>query len=297
MKKFIILIFIGVTLNSCFRLDDNLFNPENEISEYKLDNYTEEVDFVLDGSYNIPSNLVSIFTLNSLAPGESSPTSIYAIYIGDQNNIATDTVIMYCHGNKNHMDHYWERAKLLAHTGGKNNYGVLMVDYRGYGLSNGSPSEDGLYADVDAGLNWLKERGLTSDRLVMYGYSMGSAPACELTAKPRSLAASKLILESPFASAAVMVQDASVLGMPTSFVTNLTIDNAEEIKIINQPFMWMHGTADLFLNINTHGQVVYDNYQGSHKEDHKLNGTNHNNVPVMYGYQNYCDDINSFIKR
>ncbi|MBL4592290.1 MAG: alpha/beta fold hydrolase [Flavobacteriales bacterium] len=297
MKKLFIVTIITILLSSCFRLDDNLFSPDDKITEYKLENYEGEQHFVLDASYAIPSNLVSIFTLNSQAPSESSPTTIYAIYIGDINTISTDTVIMYCHGNSNHMDYYWQRAKLLANCGGKNNYGVLMVDYRGYGLSEGEPSEDGLYADVDAALNWLKGNGLTNDKLVIYGYSMGSAPATELTAKPRSMNPFKLILEAPFASAAVMVQDASVLGVPSSFITNLSVDNAEEIKSINQPFMWMHGVEDLFLNINTHGQVVYDNYQGSYKEAHKISGADHGDVPVLYGYQNYCNDVNTFIKK
>jgi len=295
--KNLFLIFICITLSSCYRLDDNLFSPENEIEEYKLDDYEGSQHFVLDASYTIPSNLISIFTLQSKTPSESTSTTIYAIYIGDINTINSDTVIMYCHGNSQHMDYYWQRAKLLAHSGGKNNYGLLMVDYRGYGLSMGEPSEEGLYADVDAGLNWLKENGLSNERLVMYGYSMGSAPSCELTAKPRSMTPSKLILEAPFASAAVMVQDASVLGMPSSFVTNLSIDNAEEIKSISQPFFWMHGVDDAFLNINTHGQVVYDNYQGAYKEAHKIDGADHGNVPIFYEYQNYCSDIDAFIKR
>jgi len=297
MKKLITYTIIAVTLSSCFRLDDNLFSPDNKITEYKLDNYDGEVHFVLDASYAIPSNLIKIFTLNSQSPSESNPTTIYAIYIGETNTISVDTVIMYCHGNSNHMDYYWQRAKLLANCGSKNNYGVMMVDYRGYGLSDGEPSEDGLYADVNAALKWLKGNGLTNDKLVMYGYSMGSAPSCELTSKPRAMVPFKLILESPFASVAVMVQDATVLGMPSSFVTNLTIDNAEEIKNISQPFMWMHGVNDLFLNIETHGQIVYNNYQGSYKEAHKINGSDHSDVPLMYGFQNYCNDIDVFIKK
>ena len=288
---------IATALTSCFKLDDNLFNPDSDITEYKLDGYTGEQDFVLDASYKIPDNMIHIFTLNSQAPSESSPTTIYAIYIGDMNTIATDTVIMYCHGNKWHMDYNWQRAKLIAHSGGKNNYGVMMVDYRGYGLSEGKSSEEGLYADVDAALNWLKVSGLTDDRLMMYGFSLGTGPSCELTSKPRSLTPAKLILEAPYASVAVMVQDASVLGMPSSFVTQLTIDNAEEIKNINQPFMWMHGIDDLFLGINTHGQVVYNNYKGVYKEAHRINGADHGDVPVFYGFQNYCNDIDAFIKR
>lgn len=82
------------------------------------------------------------------------------------------------------MDFYWSRVQLLANTGGKNHYGVLMVDYRGYGLSEGKPTEEGLYADVDARLQWLKTSWLSNERLVMYGFSLGSAPATKSTAAP-----------------------------------------------------------------------------------------------------------------
>ena len=143
IQNYLVLIFIttlGFMLSSCFRLDDNLYNIRDKITAYNLDNYTGEQDFVLDASYDIPANRINIFTINSTIPVTSNTATIYAIYIGDINTINTDTVIMYCHGNKWHMDFYWQRAKLLAHAGGKNNYGVLMVDYRGYGLSSGSPS-------------------------------------------------------------------------------------------------------------------------------------------------------------
>ena len=65
MKKIFIVVLISVVLTSCFKLDDNLYNTSEKISEYKLDNYTGEQDFVLDNSYAIPSNLINIFTLNS----------------------------------------------------------------------------------------------------------------------------------------------------------------------------------------------------------------------------------------
>ena len=223
----------------------------------------------------------------SKTPDESSATKIYAIYIGNINRIATDTVIMYCHGNAEHMDFYWPRAKLLANTKSKNRFGVLMVDYRGYGLSDGKPSENGLYADVDAALKWLQNKGLTNNRLVMYGFSMGTAPATKLSAENYSMKPSKLLLEAPFASAEVMVQDASGLAMPGEFFTNLKINNAEEIKMVQQPFFWIHGEADDFLNINTHGEVVYNNYTGIYKEAHRIPNAGHSTIETTMGFQNY----------
>ncbi|MGI8635143.1 MAG: alpha/beta hydrolase, partial [Segetibacter sp.] len=272
----------------CLRLDDNLFNANaNKITKYELNNYKGEVDFKLDQTYGIPANLVSLFTLTSKGADEAAGTKIYAVYIGDTTRISTDTVIMYCHGNKDHLDFYWPRAQLLANTNGKNRYGVLMVDYRGYGLSEGKPSESALFTDVDAGLQWLKSKGLTGERLMMYGFSLGSVPATKLTAEPRSLRPSKIILEAPIASSEAMVQDASALALPGSFFTDLKINNADLIKTVQQPFMWIHGTEDHFLNIKTQGEVVYNNYKGPNKEAHKIAGAGHSNVPVYFPFQQY----------
>ena len=293
MKKLIPILFVTL-LTSCLTLDDNLFNNA-KLDSYKLDGYTGEVDFILDNSYQIPDSLVSIFTLPSQASGESNATSIYAIYIGDISKIATDTVIMYCHGNKDHMDFYWQRAKLLANTKSKNRFGVLMIDYRGYGMSDGKPTEDGIYADVDAALNWLKSKGLSNDRLVMYGFSLGSAPATKLSAENWSMKPDKLILEAPFASAETMVQDGSGMAMPGDFFTTLEINNGEKIKSVTQPFFWVHGEADDFLNINTHGAVVYNNYQGTYKEAHRIPGAGHSTIPQTMGFSTYSNVIGDFI--
>jgi pimeloyl-ACP methyl ester carboxylesterase len=284
-------------LSACLRLDANLYNPSTEIKSYQRDAYTGEQDFVLDATYKIPDSLIKVFTLNSSAQGETTPTPIYATYIGSVSRIATDTIILYCHGNKWHMDLYWQRAKLLANVGGKNRFGVMMVDYRGYGLSSGHSTEESLYADVNAALSWLKEKGLSEKRLVIYGYSLGSAPATYLTANPTIAVPYKLILEAPFASAAVMVQDGALLAMPASFFTSLKIDNAEQIKKVKQPFCWIHGTADDFLNIKTHGEVVFKNYKGASGEAHRIQGASHTNIPTIMGYSTYSQTLLTFITK
>jgi len=296
MKNIFFFSIIALTFSGCLRLDDNLYAPQ-KISSYERDNYSGEQDFILDASYKIPDSLIYEFTLNSQASNESSSTEIYAEYIGSLSRIATDTVIMYCHGNYWHMDFYWQRAKLLANTGWKNRYGVLMIDYRGYGLSKGKSSEEGLYADVDAALTWLKQHGLSDKRLVIYGFSMGTAPATKLTAEPRSMTPSKIILEAPFASAEVMVQDGSQLAMPGSFMTNLKIDNAEEIKSVQQPFLWIHGTKDAFLNINTHGEIVFKNYHGIRGVAVRVPEAGHSTIETTMGFKNYSDTLASFIAK
>jgi alpha/beta superfamily hydrolase len=170
-----------------------------------------------------------------------------------------------------------------------------MVDYRGYGKSEGKSTEQGLYADVNAGLQWLKERGLTSDRLIMYGFSLGSAPATEISANSNrfALKPSKLILEAPFASATVMAQDAAKIAYPGSYFTNLKINNAEEVRKVDIPFLWLHGLADDFLSISTHGEVVYKNYGGEddNKTAIRVQRAGHSGIPSKLGFQIYKDSI------
>jgi pimeloyl-ACP methyl ester carboxylesterase len=246
----------------------------------------------MNDSTDIADSLIYQFTLQSDNNGDIA--KIYAVYIGDLNRISTDTVIMYCHGNAANMDKYWNRAELLANIGYKNRFGVLMIDYRGYGMSEGNPSESGLYADVNTALSWLKNNGLSDDRLIMYGFSLGTAPATELSANPTILRPAKLILEAPFASAAKMTQDASGISMPNTYFTDLKIDNAEEIKKVQQPFLWLHGTADAFLKIE-HGELVARNYAGIFLSENRISGAAHSNVPGIMGLDNYLDMLENFI--
>ncbi|MCB9234377.1 MAG: alpha/beta fold hydrolase [Bacteroidia bacterium] len=287
-----LIVLLGILLNGCFRLDSNLFNPDSSITEYKFEAFDDWLE--TGPAYTVDDSMIHLFTLLSQGEDEADPTTIYAAYIGDTQQIATDTVILYLHGNAAHMDVYYHRAKLLAHLGGKHRFGLMMIDYRGYGLSDGIPSEEGLYNDADAALKWLQSHGLTGDRLAMYGFSMGTAPATELTANPRTLTPNWLLLEAPFASAEVMVQDGSGLTMPGSFFTNLKIDNAEEIKKVNQPFFWIHGINDNFLRITTHGEVVWKNYHGVRGVAVRVPGADHSTIPEFTGVDGYVQDVEDF---
>jgi pimeloyl-ACP methyl ester carboxylesterase len=154
-----------------------------------------------------------------------------------------------------------------------------------------------MYADVNTALKWLQSKGLSNERLVIYGYSLGSASATEMAANNYEMKPNKLILESPFASSEVMVQDGSKMALPASYFTNAKIDNAEEIKKVTQPFMWIHGADDDFLSITTHGEVVYKNYKGTYKEAHRIGIAVHNNVPFIWGFEAYSNNIFKFISK
>ncbi|MCX6181691.1 MAG: alpha/beta fold hydrolase [Bacteroidetes bacterium] len=292
-----ILIFISAALflQSCLRLDSNL-NNNSKLTSYRWDDYPGYVDFTLTTNYKIPLMHMHEFDLYSKDTVDNKTYTIKALYVGDFTKLTTDTVILYCHGNRDHMDFYWPRAKLLANVGGKNRFAVMMLDYRGYGMSQGDPTEEGLYQDVNAALEWLKSKGFTNDRVVMYGFSLGSAPAVKLMVEPRStLVPSKLILENPFASAELMVQDAAQLAMPASYYTNLKLNNAEEIKKLQQPFMLLESEKDKFLKPESHGFVVYNNYKGTYSEKHVVPNADHSTLQVEWGMGAYSDAVEAFI--
>lgn len=279
------------------RLDSFLFNNA-KIDNYLLDNYQGEIPFELGAEYTIAPEKIHFFQYTIQDQGKA--LTIHALYVGDLHSIQQDTVILYCHGNKDHLDFYWNRQKLLAHVGGKNRFGVLSFDYPGYGLSDGTPSEENIYAATEGALNWLKEQGLSNSQLIAYGFSLGSAPATRIAANPQefSLSPRILLLENPFASSEVMVQSSAGMSFPGSYFTNIKIANAEEIKKVHQPFLWFHGTDDSFLTLAAHGQVVFDNYNGSRGKAVLIEGATHDGekgVPVVMGLAQYLSEIEAFI--
>jgi len=297
MGSRVIIILIGILFvsTSCRkRLDSFLFNNDNSITQYYLDDFDGDLSLDLPNGYGIPESQIHQFKFTIDDEGETLDVS--AIYIGDIATLSTDTVILYCHGNKDHMDHYWPRQKLLSYVGGQGRFGVLMFDYPGYGLSEGKPTENNMYAATGGALKWLKQNGLTNERLITYGYSLGSAPTCMSAGdKPFVLQPNKIILEAPFASSSVMVQDAALLNMPASFFVSTKISNAEQIKKCDVPLYWMHGIDDDFLSFSTHGKLVYDNHSSNWKKKSEVLGAGHNNVPTFMGLEKYKSEILSFI--
>ncbi len=288
------LLSLSLCFQSCLRLDSNLFH-NTKLTKYLMEDNRGEQEITLDASYKLPSSMIHLVPLVSDDNGDTA--TIYAEYLGDMSRVSVDTIILYFHGTKDNMDYYWNRAKLLANIGGKNHFGVMMIDYRGYGMSGGQPTESGMYADAAAAINWLHKAGVTNRRLVVYGFSLGSAPAVYRTANPLVMSPAKLILEAPFASAEVMVQDATLLALPASYFTNLKIDNASEIRKVEQPLMWIHGINDDFLSITTHGEVVFKNYHGIDGEAHRVDGGTHSNVPIAWGIENYKAAVLEFIRK
>jgi fermentation-respiration switch protein FrsA (DUF1100 family) len=144
--------------------------------------------------------------------------------------------LLYLHGNAGNLGSLGAKLKPYLAAG----LGVLAIDWRGYGTSQGQPSEDGLYEDGRAALEFLTARGIAPERIAIHGESLGSGVATKLAAG-RKLAA--LILEAPFTS----VADAAQLHypyLPAKWLVKDRFDSLERIQEITAPILILHGEKD-----------------------------------------------------
>ncbi len=117
---------------------------------------------------------------------------------------------------------------------------VLLIDYRGYGNSEGRPSEEGLYRDARAAYDWLAKR-LAPERIVIFGKSLGGAPACELAWQAPC---GGLIVQSSFTNAADMASRVMPFFPPGRWLVRTRFDNLSKVSRIRCPKLFIHTVDD-----------------------------------------------------
>jgi fermentation-respiration switch protein FrsA (DUF1100 family) len=116
---------------------------------------------------------------------------------------------------------------------------VFIFDYRGYGQSKGSPSEQGLYRDADAAYHYLIARGIPSERIIGYGESLGGAVIIDLASRQPMKA---LIVESAFTS--VMEMAAVHYPFIPQCILSSRFDSKEKIARVGIPKLIIHSEDD-----------------------------------------------------
>jgi uncharacterized protein len=158
-------------------------------------------------------------------------------------------VIAYFHGNGGHIGYRIERLLRFAQEG----YGVLMLEYRGYGGNPGTPTETGFYTDARAALDFLERDGIGPNRLVLYGESLGSGVAVQVAAQNE---VAGLILEAPPTSVAEVAQS----HFPYVPATLMVVDRFDSLSRIGQvkaPILIMHGERDRVVPVR-YGRALFD---------------------------------------
>jgi len=139
--------------------------------------------------------------------------------------------MLYLHGNYEELGSLGEYIPTFVAAG----YDVFAIDYRGYGRSEGAPSEANLYADTRLAYDYLRNKlGVPADRIMIFGYSLGGGPAVELAV---SQPAAGLVLQGAFVSAY-----RTMTGIPL-FPWDKFV-NLSKVPRLRCPVMVIHGMAD-----------------------------------------------------
>lgn len=194
------------------------------------------------------------------------------------------TTLVIFHGNAGHRGHRLEWLADLHRLG----YGTFILDYRGYGGSEGSPTEQGLYLDAETAIRWLKAN--TKTQLVYFGESLGCGVAVETASR---IPPETLILQSGFASAGDVAQHAYPF-LPARWLLSDRYDSLSKMQKIHCPVLVIHGDQDSVIPMRF-GKALFDS-ANEPKEWSPIVGANHNDLQWVGGKE-YLKSIDGFLRQ
>ncbi len=199
--------------------------------------------------------------------------------------------VVWFHGNAGNIGH---RVYNLALMHSRVGASVLLFDYRGYGRSEGSPSEPGLYLDAEAAIEQAKlSCGVGDDGIVLFGRSLGGAVAVEMATRRPFRAA---VVESAFTSVKAMASVSNrVISrfLPWFVVLKARYDNLAKIPSALSPVLIVHGDADSTVP-HRMGLELYE-AAPEPKAVHVVEGAGHDDVHVLGG-EAYFDTLRRFVR-
>lgn len=156
--------------------------------------------------------------------------------------------ILYLHGNAGNLASRADRFQRYQAKG----FGLMMVSWRGYSGSSGSPTESNNVADARLAFDTLRTQGTRAEDIIVYGESLGSGVAIQLAGE-RPVAA--LVLDAPYTS----IVDVALLSYPYLPVRPLLIDRYESdrhIQRVKAPVLVLHGERDAVIPVRM-GQLIH----------------------------------------
>ncbi len=158
--------------------------------------------------------------------------------------------VLFCHGNAGNISDLIGVAEDAHRLG----LGILLFDYRGYGQSEGTLSEEGTHRDAEAAWNYLvQEAGLAADQIAVVGRSLGGPIAARL-ARDKTPAA--LLLEATFTSIPALGQELYPI-FPIGLLARYQYPTLEYVKQVQCPVLVSHSRDDKFI-VFAHGQRLYE---------------------------------------
>jgi abhydrolase domain-containing protein 17 len=194
-------------------------------------------------------------------------------------NPSAEFTVLYSHGNAEDIGGLREILEIYRSRG----YSILAYDYRGYGTSEGKPSEKKTYKDIRAAYKYLTEtEKVPPEKIILHGRSLGAAVAIDLAAEKR---VAGVISESAFVTAFRAMTVVPVFPLDR-------FRNNDKIKCISCPVLFIHGYDDRVIAI-WHSQKLY-NKAAPPKLHLYVEGAGHDDV-VWVGAEKYWNAIDDFV--
>ncbi|MFK7989462.1 MAG: alpha/beta hydrolase [Sandaracinaceae bacterium] len=261
---------LALSLSGC-TVDGLFFNP-TPVDDYDFDSGD---DPSLDGELTPlhPSLIDAAHRREGFV--ETDDGAIHWVFA--QRDGASDA-ILFSHGNTGNIGLYWDRVERLWELG----FHVLVYDYPGYGRSEGTPSERGVF---DAGQAALEQLAAQPEvrRIWLYGYSLGGAPTFELAARSERGEApvvAGVMTEAAWCSAEDVLQDGALVNVPGHFATDLEMDScARAAELTETPLFLVHGSEDSVIHVR-HMALLQRAATGVTVRSEHVDGAGHTDVPL-----------------
>jgi fermentation-respiration switch protein FrsA (DUF1100 family) len=157
-------------------------------------------------------------------------------YPANTNSARGSLAFLVCHGNAGNISHRLDLAQTLLATGAA----VFLFDYRGFGRSQGRPSEEGTYLDAQAAYHWLLKKGFAGTNILLFGESLGGGVASELAVREST---GGLILQSTFTSIPDIGAE-MFPWLPVRSLGHIKYDTCRKLPGIKIPVLVMHSRDD-----------------------------------------------------
>jgi fermentation-respiration switch protein FrsA (DUF1100 family) len=212
----------------------------------------------------------------------SDGVKINAFY---RSNPASKQVLLWFHGNAENLGYGLGQMRTLAKIG----VNIFALDYRGYGKSEGRPTEAGVYRDANAAYDYLvKQRHFHAENIIIHGHSLGGAVAVDLAMRRPC---GGLIVQSSFTNARAMTRE--IFAMPLiEYVVRSQFDSQEKIRAMHVPILIVHGTRDDVVPFAMGEQLFAAAPEP--KRFYPIGGAGHNNL-LEAGGEEYLDCLRRFI--